>query len=136
VSAEDAARGLIGALDRQGLPQKNVFACWMGDASLAAGRAALAAAKLPDFETPERAVRAFMYLVRYRQNQALLLETPSASAAAPADIARWCAAHWPMAASGSIPPNARRSSPATACRSRAPRRSPTPRLRQRSLPRS
>jgi acetyltransferase len=88
VSAEDAARGLIGALDRQGLPQKNVFACWMGDASLAAGRAALAAAKLPDFETPERAVRAFMYLVRYRQNQALLLETPSASAAAPADIDR------------------------------------------------
>ncbi|MGN6572172.1 MAG: bifunctional acetate--CoA ligase family protein/GNAT family N-acetyltransferase [Pseudolabrys sp.] len=87
VSAEDAAGGLIDALDRGG-SAKNVFACWMGDASLAAGRAALAAAKIPDFETPERAVRAFMYFVRYRQNQTLLLETPSSASALPADTAK------------------------------------------------
>jgi len=87
VSAEDAARGLIGAVQER-KSAKNVFACWMGDASLAAGRAALAAAKLPDFETPERAVRAFMYLVRTRQSQALLLETPSSAPALPADSGR------------------------------------------------
>ena len=87
VSAEDAANGLIGAL-AEGKPAKNVFACWMGDASLAAGRAALAAAKLPDLETPERAVRAFMYLVRYRQSQTLLLETPSSAPVLPADTVK------------------------------------------------
>ena len=87
VSAEDAAKGLIGALEKR-KSSKNVFASWMGEASVGAGRAALAAAKLSDFETPERAVRAFMYLVRYRQSQALLLETPSSAPALPADTAR------------------------------------------------
>ena len=52
----------------------------MGAATVAEGRAALVAARVPDYETPERAVRAFMYLVNYRQNQDLLLETPSAGA--------------------------------------------------------
>ena len=87
VSAEDAAKGLIGAVEKR-KASKNVFACWMGDASLAAGRAALAAAKLPDFETPERAVRAFMYLVRNRQSRDLLLETPSSVPALPADTGK------------------------------------------------
>ena len=76
-SAADAAQGLVGALAKQTADKKNVFACWMGDASVGEGRAALAAAKVPDFETPERAVRAFMYLVRNRQNHELLLETPT-----------------------------------------------------------
>lgn len=79
-SAADAAQGLIDVLQKTEAPKKNVFACWMGDASVQEGRAQLAAAKVPDFETPERAVRAFMYLVRYRQSQDLLLETPSSVA--------------------------------------------------------
>jgi acetyltransferase len=88
-SAADAAQGLIGALAQDGAPQKNAFACWMGEANVADGRAALAAAQVPDYETPERAVRAFMYLVRYRQSQALLLETPASLAPTPpTDIAR------------------------------------------------
>lgn len=78
-SSADAARGLIGALSGSGAkPKKNVFVSWMGAATVAEGRAQLVAAQVPDYETPERAVRAFMYLVRYRQNQELLLETPSA----------------------------------------------------------
>ncbi len=87
-SAADAAKGLISVL-AGGAPKKNVFACWMGDASVADGRAQLVAAKVPDYETPERAVRAFMYLVRYRQSQDLLLETPSSVTPSPqADVAR------------------------------------------------
>ncbi len=80
-SSEDAAQGVIDALAKpaQGA-RKNVFACWMGDENVRAGRARLIDAKIPDFETPERAVRAFMYLVRYRQSQELLLETPEAVA--------------------------------------------------------
>ncbi len=80
-SSADAANGLIGALSDAGaVPKKNVFVSWMGAATVAEGRAALVAARVPDYETPERAVRAFMYLVNYRQNQDLLLETPSAGA--------------------------------------------------------
>jgi acetyltransferase len=52
----------------------------MGEASVSEGRAQLVAANLPDYETPERAVRAFMYLVRYQQSQELLLQTPSSIA--------------------------------------------------------
>jgi acetyltransferase len=77
-SSAEAAKGLIGVLSKSNAAKKNVFACWMGAATVAEGRAQLIDAQLPDFETPERAVRAFMYLVRYRQNQDLLLETPTA----------------------------------------------------------
>ena len=89
-SAADAAQGLTQVLSQPGAVQKkNVFACWMGDASVQDGRARLIAANVPDYETPERAVRAFMYLVRYQQSQDLLLETPVALAASPqADVAR------------------------------------------------
>ena len=80
-SAADAAQGLIGAMSTsQDAAKKNVFACWMGSANVEDGRARLIAAQVPDYETPERAVRAFMYLVRYRQSQELLLETPASAA--------------------------------------------------------
>jgi len=80
-SAAEAAQGLIGALSKaKDAAKKNVFACWMGSACVEDGRARLVAAQIPDYETPERAVRAFMYLVRYRQSQDLLLETPTSAA--------------------------------------------------------
>ncbi len=76
-SSEDAAQGVIDAVAKTAPEKrKNVFACWMGDQNVRKGRARLIDAKIPDLETPERAVHAFMYLVRYRQSQELLLETP------------------------------------------------------------
>ncbi len=84
-SSEDAAQGVIDAVAKTApAARKNVFACWMGDENVRAGRARMIDANIPDFETPERAVRAFMYLVRYRQSQELLLETPEAVAESPA----------------------------------------------------
>jgi len=81
VSSAEAAKGLISVLAQSTtVPRKNVFACWMGAATVAEGRAQLVAAHVPDYETPERAVRAFMYLVHYRQSQDILLETPSSYA--------------------------------------------------------
>lgn len=77
VSSVDAAEGLVGALNADTDPKKNVFACWIGEANVAKGRARLVAARVPDYETPERAVRAFMHLVRHRQSRELLIETPS-----------------------------------------------------------
>ncbi len=82
VSSLEAAKGLLAGLKQAGLAsKKNVFACWIGEANVADGRAHLVAAKVPDYETPERAVRAFMHLVRHRQSQELLIETPSTVAA-------------------------------------------------------
>ncbi len=87
-SSADAAKGVVDALAPLGA-HKNVFVCWMGEASVRDSRAELIAAKLPYYETPERAVRAFMHLVRYHESQSLLLETPAALApSAPDRIAR------------------------------------------------
>ncbi len=84
VSSADAAKGLARALSGPGAaPKKNVFACWMGEANVAEGRSQLIAANLPDYETPERAVRAFMYLVHYQQSQDLLLQTPPSAVPSP-----------------------------------------------------
>ena len=78
VSSLEAAKGLLAGLKQSGCAsRKNVFASWIGEANVAEGRAHLVAAQVPDYETPERAVRAFMHLVRHRQSQKLLLETPS-----------------------------------------------------------
>ncbi len=55
---------------------KPLLACWMGDSSVEAGRAALRAADIPSFRTPEAAVGAFGNIATFYQNQQLLLQTP------------------------------------------------------------
>ena len=64
-----------------------VMACWLGDASVAQARRVFEDAGVPDFGTPEEAVRAFGMLLTYRGNQALLLEAPAASGNARPDVA-------------------------------------------------
>jgi acetyltransferase len=49
---------------------------WVGEESVDKARAAFAKRRIPSYDTPEQAVRAFTYLVRYRQSQRLLMETP------------------------------------------------------------
>jgi acetyltransferase len=73
----DAANAVVA-----GLPSDNrvpVLTCWLGETAPAESRRLFAAKRVPTFETPDEAVRAFMHLVRYRQNQELLLETPPAN---------------------------------------------------------
>jgi acetyltransferase len=55
-----------------------ILTCWLGDATAKVARKAFAGAGVATFETPDEAVRAFMHLVDYRKNQALLLEAPPA----------------------------------------------------------
>jgi acetyltransferase len=55
-----------------------ILTCWLGEATASSARRRFAAAGTPSYETPDEAVRAFMHLVEYRRNQAMLLETPSA----------------------------------------------------------
>ncbi len=53
-----------------------VLAAWMGGRSVEPGRQILNQAGIPTFDSPDRAVRAFMYLVSYRRNREILYETP------------------------------------------------------------
>jgi acetyltransferase len=65
-----------------------VLGCWLGGNTVAAARARCRAAGLPDFDTPEDAVRAVALLRTWREHQAELLQTPPArSLANGADLA-------------------------------------------------
>ncbi|MCU0235955.1 MAG: GNAT family N-acetyltransferase [Acidobacteria bacterium] len=58
------------------LSAKPMLAAWLGGESMHAGRAALSAAGIANYRTPEQAVRAFMTLVAYARNLDSLYETP------------------------------------------------------------
>jgi acetyltransferase len=53
-----------------------VLAAWMGGHMVEPGRQILNQAGIPTYDSPDRAVRAFMYLVSYRRNREVLYETP------------------------------------------------------------
>jgi acetyltransferase len=53
-----------------------VLAAWMGGHLVEPGRQILNQAGIPTYDSPDRAVRAFMYLVTYRKNREILYETP------------------------------------------------------------
>jgi len=55
---------------------KPVLAAWMGGRLVREGVALLNKAGIPTYTTPEKAVRAFMYLVSYARNLRILHETP------------------------------------------------------------
>ncbi|MGQ9725291.1 MAG: GNAT family N-acetyltransferase, partial [Tepidimonas sp.] len=55
-----------------------VLGCWLGHGAVAEARARFRAAGIPDYQTPEEAVRAFSFLRQYHRHQAELMETPPA----------------------------------------------------------
>jgi acetyltransferase len=56
--------------------KKPVFACWMGDASMADSRELFMQNDIPSYRTPEAAVRAFAAVSAYHDNQQQLLQVP------------------------------------------------------------
>jgi len=64
-----------------------VMSCWLGDGAVAEARRIFEGVGVADYQTPEEAIRAFAMLQRYRSNQALLLEAPTASENGVPDIA-------------------------------------------------
>src|SRR4051794_37693332 len=73
----DAARGVVEAVKRDrasGYRRKPVFAVWIGEDMASAG--AFEQAGIPHFATESDAVRGVMQLVRYREAQSELMETP------------------------------------------------------------
>ncbi|MEO6321813.1 MAG: acetate--CoA ligase family protein, partial [Polaromonas sp.] len=73
VNASEVARALAEVKPSMGKP---LLSCWMGDASVVAGRDILNEAAIPTFRTPEAAVGAFGNIASFYQNQQLLQQTP------------------------------------------------------------
>ncbi|MGH8372780.1 MAG: GNAT family N-acetyltransferase, partial [Gammaproteobacteria bacterium] len=71
---DDVASAVLAAVKTS--PNIPIIASWVGGASVLGARKLLADARIPSYETPEDAVRAFMYLADYRRNQELLTQTP------------------------------------------------------------
>lgn len=69
----EVAEALAAAMKDRRYP---VFTCWMGGKSIARALQVLNDAGIPTYETPERAVRAFLYMVEYARNMEMLLEIP------------------------------------------------------------
>ena len=72
-SPEEVAHELVRLTRRKRIP---IFASWMGGKEAASGVEILNRANIPTYETPERAVRAFMYLVEYANNLEMLTQVP------------------------------------------------------------
>lgn len=78
MSGEAAARALVDLTgDDRGKTGRTgaMIAAWLGEGSGAAARARFAAAGIPAYDSPERAVHAFAAMTRFRRNQAMLLQT-------------------------------------------------------------
>ena len=74
VSDPDDAAAAVADMAKSG--RRPVLASWVGGEAVMAARNLLSSRNVPSFDTPEAAVRAFMYLATYRRNQQLLMETP------------------------------------------------------------
>lgn len=73
----EAAQAVVETLQARG--RSPVLTSWLGDGAAAEARRLFAGRRVPSYETPSQAVRAFMHLVRYKQNQELLMQTPPAT---------------------------------------------------------
>lgn len=70
---EENARSLI-RLDNES--NKALFCSWMGDYSVSEARALFDKHSIPNFDTPDNAIKAFMYMVSHLRTQELMRETP------------------------------------------------------------
>ena len=69
----DVAEALAETVKNRRYP---VFSCWMGGKSIGKALEILNEAGIPTYETPERAIRAFLYMVEYSRNLEMLVEVP------------------------------------------------------------
>jgi acetyltransferase len=69
-----AAAGLVDLIRDQSIP---IITSWVGGADMQKGTEVFNQAGIPTFDTPERAVRAFMDIYRFSQNIKILQQVPS-----------------------------------------------------------
>jgi acetyltransferase len=70
----EAAAALVDLIQDQSIP---IITSWVGGTDMQKGRDIFNQARIPTFDTPERAVRAFMDIYRYSQNIEILQQIPS-----------------------------------------------------------
>lgn len=75
VPSADIAQAVLPAVTAE---PRRVLGSWLGDRAVAQARQTFRDAGVPDYATPEDAVRAFSFLRTYRQHQTELLQTPPA----------------------------------------------------------
>lgn len=75
VSSEEAARAVVDVVQNS-KSKKVVLSSWLGAGVSGKARQLFAKAAIPTYETPEKAVHAFLHLVGYHQSQEMLMETP------------------------------------------------------------
>lgn len=75
VTSEEAAQAVIDVV-RASASAKNVFTSWLGGHTSLQAREKFAEAGIPTYETPEKAVRAFLHLVRFSRGRKRLMEIP------------------------------------------------------------
>lgn len=80
-SSEAAAEAVIAQSRKPGPP---LITAWLGGRDAANARNRFTESGIPAYATPEQAIRAFMYLFRYRRNQELLMQTPPSLPESPA----------------------------------------------------
>ena len=78
VPSADIARACLPHM--RSVPARPVLTSWLGGTAVQEARTLCAEAGVPTYDTPERAVAAFMQLVNYRRNQDNLLESPGSLA--------------------------------------------------------
>jgi acetyltransferase len=72
-SGLEAAQAVIAVA---GKSERAILTNWLGAGAAEAPRRAFEAANVPTYDTPEKAVRGFMHLVRYNRGQETLMEVP------------------------------------------------------------
>ena len=70
----EVAEALVGLIREKQIP---IITAWVGGAGMQKGRDIFNQAGIPTFDTPERAVRAFMNIYRFSQNIEMLQQIPS-----------------------------------------------------------
>ena len=86
VPSTDIANALLPSVTQA---PRRVLGSWLGEGAVKEARHIFRSAGVPDYDTPEEAVRAFAMLRTYRCHQEELLQTPPArSAARPVDMPR------------------------------------------------
>ncbi|GJL60858.1 MAG: GCN5 family N-acetyltransferase [Nitrospirales bacterium] len=75
VTCEEAAQAVVNVI-RTSASKKNVFTSWLGGHTALSARQLFAEAHIPTYDTPEKAVRAFLHLLDYAQRQETLMEIP------------------------------------------------------------
>ncbi|MBW7851229.1 MAG: bifunctional acetate--CoA ligase family protein/GNAT family N-acetyltransferase [Rhodospirillales bacterium] len=73
-SSDEAAEAVIATAKSQG--SGKLLTSWVGAEAVTSARRRFADAGIPTYETPGRAVRAFLHLLNHGRNQEMLMQTP------------------------------------------------------------